>query len=205
VNFSRPGGRVSARSRLGCSWQAEHPSFRFGQAAAASARAAAPRRPGRDVRPRVRRVLEGMTGTPACLCNTRSNILAANDLCLALSSGLLEQGALPLNAAGFVFFDDRASEFFVGWDTAAGDTAAALRIQPGKTPHDGSPNRLIGDLSPGTGTGSGSAGFAARWALHNVRLCGVPVDAPGVRGPGSPAAKPGRNPAVTGPWSHEVP
>jgi hypothetical protein len=64
--------------------QAEHRSFRFGQAAAASARAAAPRRPGRDVRPRVRRVLEGMTGTPAGLCNTRSIILAANDLCLAL-------------------------------------------------------------------------------------------------------------------------
>jgi hypothetical protein len=123
-----------------------------------------------DVRPRVRRVLDGMTGTPACICNTRSKILAANDLCLALSSGLLEQGALPLNAARFVFLDARASEFFVGWDTAAGDTAAALRIQAGKTPRDESPNRLIGDLS----TGSGSTEFAARWALHNVRLRGSP-------------------------------
>jgi hypothetical protein len=108
---------------------------------------------------------------------------------------------LPLNAARFVFLDARASEFFVGWDTAAGDTAAALRIQASKTPHDGSPNRLIGDLA----TGSGSTGFAARWALDNVLLRGVPVEAPGVPDPGRPAAKPGRNPAAIGPRSHDVP
>jgi hypothetical protein len=121
----------------------------------------------------------------------------------ASPSDLLEQVALPLNAARFVFLDARASEFFVGWDTAAGDTAAALRIQAGKTPHDESPNRLIGDLA----TGTGSTEFAARWALHNVRLCGVPSMplGSGVPGPGSPAAKPGRNPAATGPRIHDVP
>jgi hypothetical protein len=100
------------------------------------------------------------------------------------SSGLLEQGALPLNAAGFVCLDTRASEFFGGGRSGPRHRRSAGHPSRHDTPR--SPNRLIGDLA----TGSGSTEFAARWASHDVRLSGVPVDAPGVRGPGSPAAKP---------------
>ncbi|MFJ5958401.1 helix-turn-helix transcriptional regulator [Paenarthrobacter sp. NPDC092416] len=134
------------------------------------AKAAAPsgpsgvRRTGAEVRPSIERILEGMTGTPAYIRNTRMDIVAANSLCFALYTGILSPTALPLNLARFMFLDPRSKEFFLDWETLANDFAAALRAESGRNPRDRYLNSLIGDLA------AGSTEFSTRWARHNVRF-----------------------------------
>lgn len=116
------------------------------------------------VRPAVLSILNGMTGTPAYVRNARLDILAANDLCLALYDGVLIREELPFNLARFVFLDPYAKAFFLDWDTIAKDMVGALRAQAGRDPSDRGLSDLIGELT------TRSDGFAARWARHDVRL-----------------------------------
>jgi transcriptional regulator with XRE-family HTH domain len=116
------------------------------------------------VRPAVLSILNGMTGTPAYVRNARLDILAANDLCLALYDGVLIRDELPFNLARFVFLDPYAKAFFLDWDTIAKDMVGALRAQAGRDPSDRGLSDLIGELT------TRSDGFAARWARQDVRL-----------------------------------
>ncbi len=109
-------------------------------------------------------ILNGMTGTPAYVRNARLDILAANDLCLAVYDGVLVRDDLPFNLARFVFLDPYAKAFFLEWDTIAQDMVGALRTQAGRDPSDRGLSDLIGELT------TRSDGFAARWARHDVRL-----------------------------------
>ena len=65
---------------------------------ASRSRAAKP--PVTRVRPAVLSILDGMIGTPAYVRNARLDILAANDLCLALYDGVLVRDQLPFNWPG---------------------------------------------------------------------------------------------------------
>lgn len=70
------------------------------------------------VRPALLGILNGMTGTPAYLRNARMDLLAANDLCLALYDGVLRRDELPFNLARFTFLDPYAKAFSAsGWET----------------------------------------------------------------------------------------
>jgi len=122
------------------------------------------RRTRAEVRPSIERILTGMTGTPAYVRNSKMEIIAANELCFALYTGILSPEALPLNLARFMFLDPRSQDFFVDWNTLADDFAAALRIESGRNPRDRYLNSLIGDLA------AGSPEFSTRWARHNVRF-----------------------------------
>ncbi len=117
-----------------------------------------------EVRPSVQRILAGMTGSPAYVRNSRMDIVAANNLCFALYTGILSPDTLPLNLARFMFLDSRSRDFFVQWETVADDLAAALRTESGRNPRDRALNSLIGDLA------AGSTEFSTRWARHNVRF-----------------------------------
>ncbi|WP_427893625.1 helix-turn-helix transcriptional regulator [Kribbella sp. GL6] len=112
------------------------------------------------VRPGIHRILESLT-TPAYVRNARTDILAANDLALALYGDILDQ--LPLNLAKFLFLDQRAPAFFLDWETVADDSAAALRVEAGHNPHDKSLTDLVGELA------TRSDEFRTRWARHNVK------------------------------------
>jgi hypothetical protein len=105
-----------------------------------------------------------MTGTPAYVRNARLDILAVNDLCLALYDGVLARDELPFNLARFVFLDPYAKAFFLDWDTVAQDIVGSLRTEAGRDPSDRGLSDLIGELT------TRSDGFAARWARHDVRL-----------------------------------
>lgn len=102
--------------------------------AAAPDRASGPRRARAEVRPSIERVLAGMTGTPAYVRNARTDVLAANNLCFALYTGILSPGMLPVNLARFMFLDPRSKDFFVDWDTLADDFASAMRAESGRNP-----------------------------------------------------------------------
>jgi transcriptional regulator with XRE-family HTH domain len=123
------------------------------------------RRPARQqVRPSVQRILDSMTGTPALALNGRLDVLAANDLCLALYSPVFADPARPANTARFVFLDPHAREFFRDYDKAANDTVALLRAEAGRDPYNREVSDLIGQLS------TRSDEFRRRWAAHNVRI-----------------------------------
>lgn len=139
----------------------------FDLAKAASVAAAPARRaksPVTRVRPAVLSILKGMTGTPAYVRNPRLDILAANDLCLALYDGVFVRDDLPFSLARFVFLDPYAKAFFLDWDAVAQDMVGSLRIQAGRDPSDSGISNLIGELT------TRSDGFAGRWARHDVRL-----------------------------------
>jgi transcriptional regulator with XRE-family HTH domain len=123
------------------------------------------RRPARQrVRPTVQRVLDSMVGTPAFVLNGRLDLLAANQLGLALFSPIYADPVRPANTARFVFLDPQASEFFCDWDKVANDTVALLRAEAGRDPYDRQLSELIGELS------TRSQEFRGRWAAHHVRI-----------------------------------
>ena len=123
------------------------------------------RRPTQDrVRPTVMRVLEGITAYPAYVRNGRLDVLATNALGAALYAEVLDDRPLPVNLAQFIFFDRRATDFFVDWDDVANDTVAILRGQAGHDPYDRRLTDLIGELS------TRSDEFRVRWANHNVKF-----------------------------------
>src|SRR4051794_2061824 len=123
------------------------------------------RRPARQrVRPTVQRILDCMTGAPAFVLNGRLDLLAANNLGMALYSPIYAAPARPANTARFVFLDPRATEFFRDYDKAASDTVALLRAEAGRDPYDRDLSDLIGQLS------TRSEEFRQRWAAHNVRI-----------------------------------
>jgi len=114
------------------------------------------------VRPGIHRILESLT-TPAYVRNARTDILAANDLAVALYGDILDRDRMPLNLAKFLFLDQRAPAFFLDWETVADDSVAALRTEAGRNPHDKSLTDLVGELA------TRSDEFRVRWARHNVK------------------------------------
>jgi hypothetical protein len=105
-----------------------------------------------------------MVGTPAFVLNGRLDILAANDLGLALFSPIYADPVRPSNNARFIFLDPHATEFFRDWDKVANDTVAPLRAEAGRDPYDRQLPDLIGELS------TRSNKFRVRWAAHSVRI-----------------------------------
>ena len=123
-------------------------------------RSSAPQR----VRPSVARIIDAMTGIPACVLNGRLDILYANDLANALFSDVLRDPVRPPNLARFAFLDPRSRALWVDWEKAAWDTVAILRAEAGRIPYDRTLSDLIGQLS------TWSEEFRERWAAHDVKF-----------------------------------
>jgi hypothetical protein len=105
-----------------------------------------------------------MVGTPAFVLNGRLDLLAANQLGMALFSPVYGDPVRPPNNARFIFLDPHATEFFGDWDKVANDTVALLRAEAGRDPYDRQLSDLIGELS------TRSQEFRGRWAAHHVRI-----------------------------------
>lgn len=119
----------------------------------------------RCVRPSVQFMLDALTGAPALVRNGRMDILAANQLAVALYSQMFASSARPPNHSRFIFLDPKALEFYPQWDLAADNNIEILRAESGRSPHDQGLANLVGELS------LRSEEFRARWAAHNVRRC----------------------------------
>lgn len=133
------------------------------------ARAARPsRRPQRRAKahlePRVQWMLDTMTGSAAFVANGRLDILAANTLGRALHSPMFDGPRQPPNFARFQFLDPRSRDFYQDWESGATITAALLRAEAGRRPHDTHLRELVGELSTVSGE------FRSRWAAHDVRI-----------------------------------
>ena len=102
--------------------------------AAGPARRARRRPPGRQVRPSVARVLDGMTEVPAFVENGFLDVLAANPLARALYAPAFTSASGPVNLARFNFLSPHARTFWGNWERAADDTVAMLPPKPAATP-----------------------------------------------------------------------
>src|SRR3954465_4361566 len=120
--------------------------------------------PPRTVRPGVQRILDGMTGIPAFVRNARLDVLAINQLGLALYAPVFDDSARPINLARFNFLDPRARDFYPNRADAAHTSVALLRTEAGRAPHNRDLTNLVGELA------TRSDEFRTRWAAHNVRL-----------------------------------
>ena len=116
------------------------------------------------VRPEVQWTLDAITGAAAFVSNDRLDILAANQLGLALYSELYAAPARPVNTARFVFLDPRALESYPEWERVATETVAILRSAAGRDPHNRELSDLVGELA------TQNAAFRTLWATHNVRF-----------------------------------
>ncbi|MET0702128.1 MAG: helix-turn-helix transcriptional regulator [Mycobacterium sp.] len=138
----------------------------------ALARAAGPgskrrrRKPVTAVRPALQQVLAAITDAPAWIRNGRHDVLAMNDLARALYSPVLAADPRrPANTTRFVYLNPEAAEqFFVDYDQITRDSAAMLRLEAGRNPHDEELVALIGELS------TRSELFRQRWAAQDVRF-----------------------------------
>jgi transcriptional regulator with XRE-family HTH domain len=144
--------------------EAEH-TYLFDLARAARPATRAPRRRKPvDVPDRLRWMLDSMQGSAAIVTNGRLDLLAVNDLGRALYSPVYADEPGPPNIARFQFLDPAAEDYYTDWNAAADVTAAQLRTEAGRNPHDKDLRDLIGELS------TLSEEFRTRWATHNVRL-----------------------------------
>ena len=109
-------------------------------------------------------ILDAITGAAAFVRNDRLDVLAGNQLGLALYSEMFISPVRPVNTARFVFLDPRARDLYVDWERSARDVVAVLRSAAGRDPYDRDLSDLIGELS------TQSELFRTHWASHNVRF-----------------------------------
>jgi transcriptional regulator with XRE-family HTH domain len=131
------------------------------------ARAAGPermrqQRPAATVRPAVQQVLDAVSDAPAWVRNGRHDILAANRLGRALYSPAFDDPRRPVNTTWFTYLNPAARDFWRDYDEIANDSAAMLRLEAGRNPHDPELNMLVRELS------TQSELFRQRWASRDV-------------------------------------
>jgi len=104
------------------------------RAAGPTSRARPSKKAGRQIRPSVARILDGMTDIPAMINNGRLDALGANPLAEALFAPVFADPIRPVNHARFNFLDPRAHDFWIDWERAAdgrrGHVASASRSRP---------------------------------------------------------------------------
>ncbi|MFD7662750.1 helix-turn-helix transcriptional regulator [Streptomyces sp. NPDC059788] len=116
------------------------------------------------VRPSVARIVEGMPELPACVLNSRLDVLAANPLCRALYSEMYADPACGANVARFAFVTPGARRFYRDWEHMARFAVGALRIEAGRNPYDRELSNLIGELS------TRSDAFRVMWGSQDVHV-----------------------------------
>ncbi|MGP3975809.1 helix-turn-helix domain-containing protein [Streptomyces sp. 8N114] len=144
-------------------------TYLFDLARAAQPPSRAPRRrKAVDFPPRVQWLLDSMTLSAAFVTNGRLDIVATNALARALFAPIFDSKTTDErhrpNFARYYFLDRDSHHFAADWDSAADTTAALLRAEAGRSPHDRALRELIGELS------TVSSEFRTRWAAHNVRI-----------------------------------
>jgi len=130
-------------------------------ASAGPAGRAAPKTP-RTVRPAVQQVLDAISESPAWVRNGRHDILASNRLGRALYAPVFDDPRRPVNTTRFAYLNPAARAFWRDYDQIARDSAAMLRLEAGRNPHDPELIHLVGELS------TQSELFRERWASRDV-------------------------------------
>lgn len=136
--------------------------------AARPARRTPSRRKDVEIPPSVQWMLDSMTMASAFVRNGRLDVVASNTLARAVHAPLFDSDTAGKhgrpNIARYIFLDPGSREFFVDWEHATVSTAALLRAEAGREPHDRALRELVGELS------TLSPEFRTQWAAHDVRI-----------------------------------
>jgi transcriptional regulator with XRE-family HTH domain len=126
------------------------------------------RRKDVEVPPRIQWLLDSATMSSAFVRNGRMDVVASNALARALHAPMFESDTVDkhgrANIARYIYLDPGAQHFFVDWEAAGVATAALLRAEAGREPHDRALRELVGELS------TLSPEFRGQWAAHDVRI-----------------------------------
>ncbi|MFF3846469.1 helix-turn-helix transcriptional regulator [Streptomyces sp. NPDC002328] len=108
----------------------------------------APRsRPAQKVHPRLRRILDELTSTPALVLGRHLDILAWNALAAALLTDFDQVPEKKRNYARLLFTDPAFRELYLDWRTNARVCVAHLRLEAARHPGDPGLAALVGELS----------------------------------------------------------
>jgi transcriptional regulator with XRE-family HTH domain len=99
---------------------------------------------------------------PAFVLGRRLDVLGQNRLAALLTADFEAMPTNERNQARFVFLEPHARELYADWEEVAADTAAMLRMDAGRYPHDPLLGKLVGDLS------IHSSEFRKLWARNRV-------------------------------------
>lgn len=111
----------------------------------------------------MQQTIDAMSTVPVFVQNGRLDAIATNRLGRALFSEMLDDVRPPVNAARFVFLDQRAQTFYQDWEGNTRQIVALLRVEAGRSPYDRQLSDLIGELS------TRSDLFRKLWGAHDVR------------------------------------
>lgn len=118
-----------------------------------------PHRRREQVSPALMAMMAAWTATPAVVLGRCLDVLAGNDLGIALFAGHAHSD----NLVRLVFLDPDAREFYPDWERVAVNTVGGLRAAAGLDPDDPKLIETVGELSVK------SADFRRLWARHDIR------------------------------------
>lgn len=111
----------------------------------------------------MQQTIDAMSTVPVFIQNGRLDAIATNTLGRALFAPMFEDARSPVNAARFLFLDERSHDFYRDWEGNTRQIVALLRSEAGRSPHDRNLSNLVGELS------TRSELFRRLWGAHDVR------------------------------------
>ncbi|WP_031073984.1 helix-turn-helix transcriptional regulator [Streptomyces sp. NRRL WC-3742] len=126
-----------------------------------------PRRTLQKVQPRLRRLLDDLSTTPAIVLGRRMDILAWNSLAAALVTDFSKIPEKQRNYIRLVFTDPRMRKLYADWENVAHTCVAQLRMEAARDPGNPRLAALVGELS------LQDADFRRWWAAHHVAVRGI--------------------------------
>lgn len=130
---------------------------RNGHGSAAQPQQAAP---PSELRPSVQALIDN-TAMPVIVHNSAQDLIGSNELGRRLYGPLFIETERP-NIARFIFQDPIARTYYGDWHTARNVTAAMMRLEAGRSPHNLQLLALIDELT------EQSPEFCESWELRNV-------------------------------------
>lgn len=123
-----------------------------------------PRRRSRQQKahPNLERLMLQLPGTPALVFGPRLDILAWNDLAVALIGDFAAKSPRDRNYVRMVFTDPAMRELYRDWEDVARTCVEVLRREAGINPSDPALTELVGELS------IADQRFRDWWAAHRV-------------------------------------
>ncbi len=120
--------------------------------------------PAPRLRPGLRLALDRVTDVPALVTGPRQDLLAINNLGVALYVGIEQLPPGERNMLRYLFTVDAARDLYADWAATAGKVVAGLRLYAGTHPGDPKLTDLVGDLAVR------DPDFRRWWAEHDVDL-----------------------------------
>ena len=114
-----------------------------------------------EVRPGLRKMIEGLQDQPAFLLGPRMEVLAGNELAWALLADFPARDPGDRNLLRWIFTEPGVRDLYLDWETIASEMVGVLQLESSAHPKDAAIAALAGELA------TVSSEFATWWARPN--------------------------------------